>query len=206
MNKKLIPAAVAAALVLAGAGRAHADDATWVVKVGAHVVDPKSDNGTLAGGAFKAHVGNDTQPTITAEYMFNPNLGLEVLAATPFRHTLYLNGIRAATFKQLPPTFSLQYHFNPEGAVSPFVGAGLNYTYVFGEHTTGPLAGTKLSVNDSFGLAAHAGVDFRINAKWLFTVDARWISIGAKAKVNGASVGTVHVDPLVYGAAVGYRF
>lgn len=205
MNK-LLPAALAAALALTAVGHARAADTGWVVKVGAHVVDPKSDNGHLAGGALKAEVGSNTRPTITAEYLFTPNLGLEVLASTPFQHSVRLNGVKAGSFKHLPPTVSLQYHFNPQGAVSPFVGVGLNYTYVFGEHTTGPLAGTKLSVDDSFGVAAHAGLDFRINPQWLFTVDARWMNIDAKAKVNGASVGTVHVDPLVYGVAVGYRF
>lgn len=205
MNK-MLPAAIVAALALAGVGRAHAADTSWVVKVGAHVVAPTSDNGTLANGAFKVDVGNDTQPTITAEYMFTPNVGLEVLASTPFQHTVRLNGAKAATFKHLPPTVSLQYHFNADGTVSPFVGVGLNYTYVFSEHTTGPLAGAKLSVNDSFNVAAHAGVDFNLNPNWVFTVDARWIKLDAKAKVNGVDVGTVKVDPLVYGVAVGYRF
>ncbi len=204
--KKMLPIAVAAALALAGVGSAHAADTTWVVKLGVHTVAPKSNNGTLAGGALKVDVGNDTQPTITAEYMFNKNLGLEVLASTPFKHSVRLNGVKSATFQHLPPTFSLQYHFNPDGTVSPFVGVGLNYTYVFNEKTTGPLSGTKLSVGDSLGVAAHAGLDFNINPKWLFTVDARWMKISAKAKVNGVDVGTVHVDPLVYGVAVGYRF
>jgi outer membrane protein len=208
MNKqKILPAALAAALALAGVTSAHAADAgDWVVKVGAHVVDPKSDNGTLAGGTLKATINNDTKPTITAEYMFTPNLGVEVLAALPFKHTLYLNGAKAATFEHLPPVVSLQYHFNTNGTVSPFIGAGLNYTLVFNEKTYGPLAGTKLSIGDSFGLAAHAGVDFKLNDKWLFTVDARYIGLGVDAKVNGAKVGKVHVDPMVYGVAVGYRF
>lgn len=204
--KTMLPAALAAALALAGVGRAHAADGNWVVKIGAHVVTPKSNNGTLANGAFKVDVGNDTQPTFTAEYLFTPHLGLELLASTPFRHTVRLNGVKAATFKQLPPTLSLQYHFNPDGAVSPFVGAGVNYTFVFNERTTGPLAGATLRVGNSFDVAAHAGVDFRINPQWLFTVDARWIKLDAKAKVNGTDVGTVKVDPLVYGVALGYRF
>ena len=45
--------------------------------------------------------------------------------------------------------------------VSPFVGAGLNYTTFFSEDTTGALAGSKLKLQDSWGLAAH-GVDFAI--------------------------------------------
>lgn len=203
------PLSLTLATVLAASGIAcaHAAESNpWVVKLGVHVVDPKSNNGTLAGGAFKADVGSDTRPTISAEYLFTPRWGVEVLGAWPFRHDLRLNGVKAGSFQQLPPTVSVQYHFNPEGRVSPFVGVGVNYTFVYNEKTTGPLTGTKLSVDNSWGEAVHAGIDFNLAPQWLFTVDARWINIDAKAKVNGASVGTVHVDPLVYGVSIGYRF
>lgn len=202
---KLLVPAIALALA-AGAPLVHAQDSNWVVKVGVHSVDPKSDNGTLAGGALKSDVGSDAKPTITAEYLFTPEWGVEVLAALPFEHDVKLNGVKAATTKHLPPTVSVQYHFNSGGQISPFVGLGLNYTTFFSEHTTGPLAGTKLSLDDSFGVAAHGGVDFRLNERWLVTLDARWIKIGTDAKVNGTKVGTVHIDPFVYGIAVGYRF
>jgi outer membrane protein len=202
---KRLVAAVACALV-AGAPLVHAQDQNWVVKVGVHSVDPKSDNGTLAGGTLKSDVGADVKPTITAEYFFAPAWGVEVLASLPWQHDIKLNGVKAGTTKQLPPTVSVQYHFNQGGQVSPFVGLGLNYTTFFSERTTGPLAGTKLSLDDSFGVAAHAGIDFRIDERWLVTLDARWIKIGTDAKVNGGKVGTVHIDPIAYGFAVGYRF
>lgn len=202
---KLPVSAIALALA-AGAATAHAQDPDWIVKLGVHAVDPKSDNGTLAGGALKSDVGSDVKPTITAEYLLAPEWGVEVLASLPWKHDVKLNGVKAATTKQLPPTVSVQYHFNAGSKVSPFVGLGLNYTIFFSEHTTGPLAGTKLSLDNSLGVAAHGGIDFRIDERWLVTLDARWINIGTEAKVNGAKVGTVHIDPFVYGIAVGYRF
>ena len=131
---------------------------------------------------------------------------MEVLAACPFRHEVSLNGVKAASVKHLPPTVSLQYHFNPAGKWSPFVGFGLNYTYFFGEHTRGPLQGHTLSLDNSFGAAAHVGVDYRMDNTWILSVDARWMSIDAKAKVDGAGVGTVHIDPFVYGVAIGRKF
>jgi len=204
-SKKILTAALLAAFCLPQA--ALADDlGNWVFKVGVHEVDPKSNNGTLAGGALKTDVGSDVKPTITGEWMYNQNWGVEVLASLPWDHDVKLNGVKAATTKQLPPTFSAQYHFNPGGAVSPFVGLGLNWTLFFSEHTTGPLAGTRLKLTDTLGPAVHGGVDFRLNDRWLVTLDARWIKIDPSAKVNGAKVGTVHIDPLVYGFAVGYRF
>lgn len=198
---------VLALALLAAAGGAHAQDAgDWVLKIGAHNVNPDSGNGTLAGGAFAVDVGSDVKPTFQLEYFFSPNLGLEVLAAVPFRHEVSLNGVGSADVKHLPPTLSLQWHFNPGGKVNPFVGAGLNYTTFFSIDEKGPLAGTRLDLDDSFGAALHAGIDFEINQRWLFSIDARWIDIDTDASLDGVDIGTVNIDPIAYGVAFGYRF
>lgn len=202
MKIKVLVLALAAGM----AANAHADDSNWVVKFGVHNVAPKSDNGNLAGGTLKADVGDDARPTVTLEYLATPNWGVEVLAALPFEHGVKLNGVQAADVKQLPPTVSVQYHFLAGQQFSPFVGVGLNYTRFFSVKEKGPLAGTHLDLEDSWGPALHAGVDISLAPNWLFTVDARWIGIETDAKVNGAKVGTVKIDPLVYGVAVGYRF
>jgi outer membrane protein len=197
---------LALALALGFAGPALATEAgDWTVSVGAHVVDPASNNGTLAGGALKTDVGSDWKPTITAEYFFSPNLGLEVLAAVPFKHDISLNGVKAGSTKHLPPTFTLQYHFNGD-KVSPFIGAGINYTIFFDQNETGPLTGTDVSLGNSWGLAAHAGLDFRLADNRALRVDIRWMDIDTKVKVNGADVGTVKIDPLVYGVAYVWKF
>jgi len=204
-NLSKLGIALGAALLFGAA--AHADDGgNWVVKIGAHNVDPQSDNGTLAHGALRVDAGSDASLTFTGERMMTPNWGIEVLAALPFQHDVKINGVKAATVKHLPPTFSLQYHFLPDNTISPFVGVGINYTTFFDEKTTGPLAGAKLNLSDTWGPAAHGGVDFRLNDRWLVTLDARWMKIDPDARVNGAKLGTVHIDPLVYGFAVGYRF
>lgn len=204
MRCKAIVLASCLAAVATNAQSTEAGD--WVVKFGAHQVSPKSDNGRLAGGALKADVGGDARPTVSLEYFFTPNWGLEVLAALPFEHEVKLNGARAASVKHLPPTFSLQYHFAPAAKISPFVGVGLNYTRFFSIKEAGPLAGTNLDLSDSWGAAVHAGVDVALSERWLFMADVRWIGIETDAKVNGAKVGTVKIDPWVYGVAVGYRF
>lgn len=193
-------------MALGFAGPALATEAgDWTLSVGAHVVNPASNNGSLAAGALEADVGSDWKPTITAEYFFTPNLGLEVLASLPFEHDVSLNGAKAGSTKHLPPTFTLQYHFNGE-KVSPFIGAGVNYTLFFDQQTTGPLDGTDLDLSNSWGLAAHAGLDFRLSDTASLRVDARWIDIDTDVSVDGADVGTVKIDPIVYGLAYVWKF
>jgi outer membrane protein len=81
-------------------------------------------------------VGDSLRPSVMLEYFVADNLGIEVLAAWPFSHDVELNGTKAATVDHLPPTLSLQYHFNGSGAISPYLGVGLNYTLFFSEDTT----------------------------------------------------------------------
>jgi len=202
---RLIGQICASALLAACAASAQADD-HWTIEAGAHQVDPRSDTGSLAGGALITDVGSSLRPSAMLEYLVTPSIGIELLAAWPFRHEVKLNGQEAAQTKQLPPTLSVQYHFLPQAAVSPFVGAGINFTRFFDIEERGPLRGTDLDLGDSWGFAVHAGVDFRVSDRWLAGVDFRWIDIDTTARVNGAEVGTVHIDPLVYGAYVGYRF
>ncbi|WP_225766364.1 OmpW family outer membrane protein [Stenotrophomonas sp. Marseille-Q4652] len=198
----------ALALAVSAAAPAMAQSkGDWTIGAGVHQVAPKSDNGSLAGGTLAVDVGNDVKPTITGEYFIADNLGIEVLAALPFKHDINIAGLgRVGSTKHLPPVVSLQYHFNSAGKVSPFIGAGLNYTTFFSESTGGALAGSKLKLDDSFGLAAHVGLDFNISPKAAIRVDARWADIDTDVRLDGAKLGTVNIDPLVYGASYVVRF
>ncbi len=179
----------------------------WTLGVGVHQVDPKSDNGALAGGTLPLSIGSDAKPSVTFEYFVRDNLGIEVLGALPFKHDIAVKGVgKVGETKHLPPTIALQYHFNSAGKVSPLLGAGLNYTTFFSEDTTGALAGTDLKLDDSWGLAAHAGLDFKVSERSAVRVDVRWADIDTKVKVDGASLGTANIDPLVYGMAYVHTF
>lgn len=199
------------ALALAGgfaapAALAHSAG-DWTVAVGVHEVNPDSDNGTLGGGTLPLDIDSSVRPTIAFEYFLRDNLGLEVLAAAPFQHDIAIDGLgRVGSTRHLPPTVSLQYHFNSQGKVSPLLGVGLNYTTFFSEDTRGALEGSKLSLDDSFGLALHAGLDFKVGAKGAIRVDVRWMDIDSDVELDGARLGSARIDPLVYGAAYVWRF
>ena len=204
--KTALPLLLALPLALAPLAAAHADDSSnnWVVRFGAHVVNPKSGNGHLAG--MKASIDSDTRPTASIEYLLTPNWGVEALVALPFHHEVKLDGQRAATTKQLPPVIGVNYHFLPDAEVSPFVGLGLNYTHFFDTKGRGILQGAHVTAKDSWGAAAHAGVDVKLSQNWLLTADVRWIDIRSHIHVDGAGVGTAKIDPWVYGLSFGYRF
>jgi outer membrane protein len=206
MFRRIAPLALAIALGGLAAPAFAQQAGEWTVGIGAHQVNPKSDNGRLVGGTVPIEVDSNVRPTITAEYFVRDNLGIEVLASWPFEHDINVPGVgRVGSTKHLPPTVSLQYHFG-QGTVKPFIGAGVNYTRFFSTDTTGILAGTDLELDDSIGLAAHVGIDFEVGEKGSIRIDARWIDIDTDVELNGVDVGTVEIDPLVYGVAYVFKF
>ena len=106
----------------------------------------------------------------------------------------------------VPPTLSLQYHLAPDAAIRPYVGVGVNLTLFFDESTTGALEGTDLSLSNSVGAAFQAGVDFDLTEQWSINIDARYMDIETKAKLDGVSLGKVNIDPWAFGVSLGYRF
>ncbi len=200
-RRTLFVAATAVAVVFSSAANAY-EKGDWLLRVGVGNVDPKSNNGEVAS------VDSGTAVVFNGTYFFTPNLGFEILAASPFSHDIKLaaDGTKVGETKHLPPTFSLQYHFDTESALRPYVGAGLNYTLFFDEETTGPLAGTSLSLDGSFGLAAQLGADFDISDTMFVNFDVRWIDINTDAELDGAALEEVEIDPMVYSLTLGWKF
>ena len=183
---------------------------------------PVSPVVTLPG----VEVDSDTQLGLTFTYMLTDNVGLEVLASTPFEHdiTVELAGIPAGSTKHLPPTLSLQYFFGDAStAFRPYVGAGINSTIFFSEDVTPALnsaldgiagvpAGTvaaDLELDQSWGLAVQAGFDYELQDNWGLNAAIWYIDINTDATIRtplpDVTFG-VDIDPWVYMIGVSYKF
>lgn len=208
MSSKMLKSAVAVALaggLLAGTAQAY-QAGQWLGRVGVYGVFPESDNLSMGPGV-NIDVDDGYSLGFNFTYMVNPNIGVELLGALPFKHDISLSGAgTVGETKQLPPTVSVQYHLMPEGTVHPYVGLGLNYTNFFSEKTKGALSGSSLKLDDSWGVAGQLGIDIDVAPNWFVNADLRYISIKSDAKLNGVGIGTVDINPWVVGLTVGTRF
>lgn len=207
MVTKAMKVAVLAALaggLLAGTAQAY-EAGDWVGRAGVLGVFPKSDNLGTPLGTINVDDGYSLGLNVT--YMVTPNFGIEVVGAAPFKHDIKLSGAgKVASAYHLPPTVFLQYHFTPQSNIRPYAGVGLNYTFFWNEKTTGALTGTKLDLDSSWGAAGELGLDIDVAPNWFVNAAIMYIDIDSKAKVNGASLGTVNIDPWVFGLNAGMRF
>ena len=175
----------------------------FFTRVGVAKVDPTSNNGEILGA--DVNVDAETNFAFTLGYRFHDKMGVELLAALPFKHDLQVEGVTDGSTKHLPPTLTLQYYplGGTEARVQPYVGAGINYTLFSDEKTD---IGASLELDDSWGAAGQVGIDLLIDEHWALNAAAWYIDIDSDAKVGGAEAGTVEIDPVVVMAGLSYRF
>ncbi|MCX4025871.1 outer membrane beta-barrel protein [Endozoicomonas sp. SM1973] len=213
-------ATAALSLALSQAAMAY-QEGDFIVRAGAATVDPNEDSSNVkAGGAdtgWTAGVDSNTQLGLTGTYMITDHIGIGLLAATPFEHTLDLknspdNG-SLADIKHLPPTLTVQYYFNDTKAnLQPYVGAGVNYTTFFDEKFTSKHKSqgyNSLELEDSWGIAFEAGIDYQLTDNLLVNASVWYIDIDTEANFkvgNTKAKVDVELDPWVYMVGLGYKF
>jgi len=194
---------------------AQESQGNWLIRARAVHLDManKSDPiPSLAVPRDAITVNDKTIPEVDISYFFTPNIAAELVLTVPQKQTVTvaqsaLGGpVDVGTFKHLPPTLMLQYHFMPEATVRPYVGAGLNYTRISSVKLAVPTVGPLQLENSSFGLAIGAGVDIAIAKNWFLNFDVKKVQISSDVTQWGRKLSTVKLDPWLFGVGVGYRF
>ncbi len=228
MRTSLFTASLLALAIAAPLAHAH-QAGDIIVRAGAITVDPQESSSDIWVGALgmdvagtKATLDSDTQLGLNFAYMLTNNIGIELLAATPFSHDVGVKGMpggfaglngKLGSLKHLPPTLSVVYYpLDASSAFQPYVGAGINYTWFFDTKLSSEAEGkgfSGLDMKDSWGLAAQVGMDYMLTDNIMLNAQVRYIDIettgttnifGDKVKVD------VDVDPFVYMVGLGYKF
>ncbi len=200
---RITPLALAFGLAFL-ASNAQAENIT--ATLGFHNVNPKSNNGTLAGA--QASVEDDWAATGSVAYHFADNWSAELWSGlNKYQHNVSLAGLgTVGSVQHRPTTLGVNYHFMKDSKFRPFVGLGYGWVNVSGEKTSGALAGAVLRADNSSGLTANVGADYYFTDKFFMRGDVRYLNFDSDVTVNGAAVGTANVDPIIYGISAGVQF
>lgn len=197
MKKLIVTTAVCALL----SGTAFAQESPWMVRVRAVNIDMANKDATGLG----LTVNNKTIPEVDVTYFFNKNMAAELVLTVPQKQTVNSTVLAAdiGTFKHLPPTLTLQYHFDGSSDMKPYVGAGVNYTKITQVNL---LSGGANLESHSWGTALQAGIDFPIDKNLSFNIDIKKVSIKTNVYVGGVDNGVLKLNPTLMGVGLGYRF
>lgn len=199
---------------------AFAEKGDILLRVRAINVMPSEESSSIlpAFPGERVSVDNSPAPEVDITYMATDNIGFELIAATTKHSASGVSGTtgtigRLASTWVLPPTLTAQYHFAPDAAIRPYVGAGVNYTIFYNENATDALEAavgdTNVSMKSSFGWALQAGVDIPINDRMSLNFDVKYIDIDTTATLRTAGAGTqrvkINLDPIVVGVGLGIK-
>jgi|SRR5665647_699954 len=210
-NIGLLTACCLALSVAASPCLAAGGDSPWMVRVRALgiIPDDSSSQITVIGG--NAEIGNAVSLDLDFSYFFTENIAAE-LTLTYSRHDVTAKNTAAGNLDLgsidiLPPTLTLQYHFMPQQAFRPYVGAGVSF--VLSPHDDPGVANSITYDNGVFGPALQVGFDYFFNKNWCLNVDVKkvWVNVDATVHALGTTVQTsVDVNPWLIGVGIGYRF
>lgn len=213
---KFLTAALAGALILGGVALdAAAQDGKKAgdILVRGRIIgllpDESSKVDTIGG---KASVSGEWTGEVDFSYFFTDNIAAELIAATT-NHDVAVKGSSVGNVDLgdvwlLPPTLTLQYHFNPKAAFSPYLGAGLTYALFYNKDVAAGLSNVKY--DNAWGYAFQAGFDYALGNNWYFNADVKKIFLDTDVTVT-TNTGTVvranvDLDPWVVGVGFGYKF
>lgn len=159
-------------------------------------------NGTGIGGTTK--VTDSAVPEADLTYFLTSHIAVEAIAAVT-KHSVS-NSVAGpvGSVWLLPPTVTVQYHFDPNGAIRPYVGAGINYTVFFDARSALP----NISFANNVGWALQAGADIPVgNGPYFLNIDVKKLFLGTTIKAAGGAVrASATLDPWLVGVGVGIRW
>lgn len=178
--------------------QALAQESPWLIRGRIVNIAPENDDST----GLNLELSSKVIPEFDISYFFTPNIAAELILTYPQKHDLESNGTKIGSLKHLPPTLSLQYHFLPQASVRPYVGVGVNYT-LFSDEELPP----GVTIEDSsFGWSLQAGIDIPINKTMSINLDIKKVQIRTDVMAGGNKLGTLKVDPILFGVGFGWRF
>lgn len=211
MKKKLMISALMTALLGTSAlamAQQKSEEGNWLIRgraVGLYTQQKNDAFGANTQDGLK--VSNNYLPELDISYFFTKNIAAELILALPQKHEVKLNGSSLGHFQELPPTLTLQYHFDVTPQIKPYVGAGIAYLRTWSADLGGGAYGLRAN---NFGPALQVGVDYKLNKNWYLNADVKKMFIDVDVNDNTAPTSpratSIHLDPLVAGVGVGYRF
>jgi len=223
MKRLFCAALLAGATWTAVAGVATADENPWMIRGRVIGVLPSESADLTVGGAAlggSVDISDEYVPELDITYFFNKHIAAELILATT-KHDVTATNVAAVggadveigSVWVLPPTLTLQYHFDNGGKFKPYVGAGVNATLFYSEDE-GSVA-DNIDYDSSIGPALQVGFDYDLDGVpggWAFNADIKKIWINSDVTVDFTTAlsakvkADADINPTVVGLGFGYKF
>lgn len=196
----------------------------WKIRLRGVGVAPeeKSTIQTIGG---EVDASNTFIPELDFTYFFTKNIAAELILGTSKHDIKALHSdlsavggptdanVNLGSVRLLPPTLTVQYHFNQscDNVFKPYLGAGLNYT-IFYDVKQGNVV-KDVNYKNALGYAAQAGFDLMVTDRFFINADVKRLFLKTDVTVDASNLSAglsipaeVELNPWVLGMGVGMKF
>jgi outer membrane protein len=171
------------------------------------------DGTEVPGGDASVH--SNTGAAIELGYVAHPNWHVTFAMGVPPNARISGAGTLGAAGKlgearYAPAVIALLYVPEPDRVFSPYIGVGLNYTWIY--HVRGS-ALSDLKVDNAGGVALQFGAEFKLGERSAWFVDAKkiWLKTDASGRIAGPggpqlARARVTLDPLILSTGLSFHF
>ena len=176
-----------------------------MVRLRAIGVLPQNWDSSVSGIGGHVEASYQAAPEIDVSYFFTDNIAVEAIAAST-RHKISVSGsalgrVDVGSVWVLPPTVTAQYHFMPKERFSPYIGAGINFSFFYNTHGNAPLV-RSFALSTGVGPAIQAGFDYNFSSRWFLNFDVKQIFMRTSGDVH-TQLGTVKAKTWLNPTVVG---
>lgn len=204
--------------------KSSSDFLHWKIRLrGVGVVPDEKSTIKTIGGTVDA--SNAFIPELDFTYFFTKNIAAELILGTSKHNVTTLNSdisavggptsanVDLGSVRLLPPTLTLQYHFNQslDNVFKPYLGAGVNYTLFYDIKPGNVVKG--IEYKNALGYAAQAGFDLMLTDKFFINADVKKIFLKTDVTVDASNLAEglsipakVELNPWVLGMGFGMKF
>jgi outer membrane protein len=202
---------------------AQAQTSPWSVRLGPAAVNFSAKSSVEVAGAVvpggELAVKDNTTVALEIGYAIDDRWTTRLAIGVPPTTTLSAGGTLTGFVPPLtgtlgkikygPGVLSLTYKLGDFASFKPYVGAGVNYTWVISA-SDGDVSGLK--AKSAWGTVLEAGFDVPLSPNWSLFLDVRKIFVKTSATGTLPALGgppakaNLTLDPLITHLGVGYRF
>jgi outer membrane protein len=197
---------------------AFGQEKNMILKTGPAFIGFDTNTSLNVGGApvpgANARAKDNVALGLELVYLLNPNWGVSMTLGTPPTTTLVgkggpVDGLTLGKVTYGPAVLAMNYRFNSVGKVTPYIGAGVNYTAVLSDKD-GAVA--NLKVKSAWGTVLQAGFEVPVNNDWGVFFDVKKVFLkttatGTVPAFGGAPASAkIRLDPTIVQLGVSYRF
>ncbi|KFF48959.1 hypothetical protein GY26_11035 [Gammaproteobacteria bacterium MFB021] len=180
----------------------------WLLRglvLGSHATQVQSTISTIGG---EVEIASHVQPGADLSYFLSERWALQFtggISRTHYRVRDSLIGdFDVGRVDSYSATLSLQYHFSPWGALTPYLGAGL---YHARERRVEPATGIPdFSVEPVTGPLLVVGADYHVSGDWFVSASLHYLKVPTYRFEGDGFSSELQANIWTLGAGLGYRF